>query len=91
MNIQELDALTAAELSADTTEELYSMEQDARHIADHIYDLAVRMDKAGLPANILLPAMLNVCALGATFGLTGDIGLLRQLLEAEEWNVSSNL
>ncbi len=51
------------------------MEQDARHIADHIHDLAVKMDNAGLPAVILLPAMLDICRIGAAFGNTGDAAL----------------
>jgi hypothetical protein len=44
------------------------MEQDARDIADRIHALAVKMDAVGLPAQLLLNSMLDICALGATFG-----------------------
>lgn len=76
MNIQELDAqMTAAETSADATEQLFSMEAEASHIAEHIHALAVRMDNAGWPAHLLANAYIDLLAVAATFGLTGDLAL----------------
>jgi hypothetical protein len=78
------EAIEVGSTMADATEALYSMESDAREIADRILALAKRMEEKGLPAILLLPAMSDICTVGKAFGSAGDFGLAATLASLQD-------
>jgi hypothetical protein len=78
------DAIEVGSTMADATETLYSMESDAKEIADRILALAKRMEEKGLPAILLLPAMSDICTVGKAFGSAGDLGLAATLASLQD-------